>query len=94
MATAKSEQRRGRGRPAIYVGETEQKIVSLLKKVGNASVTRKILSGKGGNLKSFAEQRKAAGFEKPVRISMPTLLNLAERNNVALQVGRPATKVA
>ena len=94
MATANVDGvRRGRGRPAVYTGEVETKIVSLLKQTGSATETRKILKTENW-VKTKAGQervsvRVAIGFVKHVNISMPTLLNLAARNGVELQVGRP-----
>jgi len=90
-----STKKRGRGRPPVYTGQIRNQIVSLLKKQKNATRVRAILSSRNGVVgikkteQADAKVRKALGVEKPVSISMPTLLGIAAKAGIDLQRGRP-----
>lgn len=81
-----SEQKRGRGRPAIFTGRLEQAIVGVIRKHG-------LTNGQ----KYLAETGVQVTPGKPkqtVNVSIPTLGKLAERNGVELKRGRPSVRKA
>jgi hypothetical protein len=79
-----------RGAPPKFVGDIRKGIVKLLRTHKNASYVRTLLSSRQRDL---IAERKAAGLEKS-SISMPTLLKIAAKANIKLQVGRPVSKAA
>ncbi len=84
-----------RGRKPVYVGEKGKAVMGLLRKYKNASKVRAILNS--GNSKKDADlraERIAAGFEKPLGISLPTLFGLAVKARLKLRRGRPVEKTA
>lgn len=74
-------QKRGRGRPPVFVGALESNIVRLIRQHGLTGAQRVL-----------ADEGVQPGVGKPksvLSISLPTLGKLAERNGVELRRGRP-----
>ncbi len=96
---------RGRGRPAIYVGEVAEKIKQAITSTdkgngANLSQARNLLNARNGVVgiskveRELAVQRAALGFTKPLGISQPTLTTLAKKLGLTVRsVGRPAFEV-
>lgn len=74
------------GRSPKFVGEEASKIVALVEEY-NASQAVEILAANRGEL---AKVRKNAGFQKPVSVSLPTVLKLAHEAGVEVKRGKPA----
>lgn len=78
-------QKRGVGRPKVFVGNVVKKILTVIKKHG--------LTGGRQYLEEVGIQHKVGGEKIPLKISLPTLGKLAKEGGIALKKGRPA-KVA
>jgi len=91
-----AQKKRGRGRPPVFTGNVKKRIVKLLKQHGNSTHVEAILESRNGVVgvskaeRENAALRKAAGIEKPIKISQPTLLKIAKEAGVELQRGRPS----
>ena len=80
----KKKTKKGRGRPAVYVGAVRREIVRLVRAHG-ATGARKHLAARAGR-----GDRNVKIIAKPLNISMPTLLKFAGAAGVKLHRGRPA----
>lgn len=76
-----------RGRPVLYKGMVARCIVSLVRKT-NAVRAMAILHAGPRNV--LREQRNLKVIPSALKISMPTILNLARKAGLELKVGRPS----
>ena len=80
------------GRPPVFFGAVKAYIVRLLRKTGNITHTRKILSS-AKNTK-FGRQRDLSIVPEPLNISVPTLRKFAAEKDIEFDRGRPVSKAA
>ena len=70
---SKAKKTVGRGRPVEFKGQLNRHIVSVVRRLGNATLARQAL----------------AAENPPISISMPTLLNRVKAAGIELTRGRP-----
>ncbi len=75
--TMKTANKRGRGRPAIFVGSLERAVVSLVRKKG--------LTGARVAMRNEGVKYRRGKPPEKMEISLPTLAKLAKRNGVEVQ---------
>lgn len=91
--------KRGRGRPAVYTDDQRDIFAALIEDRG-VSGTRDVLNSRNGVVgitkveQERARLRKQLGWDKPVGISMPTLLTVAKRRGISLKRGRRVSVTA
>ncbi len=82
----KKSDKRGRGRPPVFVGEQKEEILRLLALLG-ATGARKCLAANSKT--KLAQLRNLEVIPKPLHITAPTLGKFAKEAGIKLALGRP-----
>ena len=101
----KVEEKRGRGRPNVYVGPLLALMIAMVKACHNSSLVRSVLTGLGtagkpltneqkrtykGWRTSLAESTGLDALKKPMTISLPMLGKYAKDAGVEMPLGKPS----